>query len=390
MSVKVSEALYNFLQARKTAANADLVDRWSIDFECQVNVHAADGEPVEGKKSTWSNGIYTWHSIRVPKNAATDPSWEDYQINYPFDLYAEGIGMTGWRWRDRRSLWFGYDFDALTAHAQGIGISDAQLEKVKAAACALPYVEVRRSTGGKGIHLYVRLSEEGIPTQNHTEHATLARSVLGMMSAEVGFDFASAIDACGGVMWIYHRKMSAENHGLEIIKPAVQHLSAADLPGDWRDNVQSLKKSQAERKSTPKPRQPVDDDFCRTSDFGFLLEHDWKKSGEYFVRPGTDKDVSASIIAAADGTRLLHVFSTNAQPFEAERNYNAFTAYAMLNHDGDSEAARAALAKQGYGRLWIRLITCRNWIPQVMSWTISSKTRWLPGSRASWPVPRRH
>ena len=128
----VSEALHNFLQARKTPANADLVDRLSIDMEVQVNVIAADGEPVAGKKSTWSNGSDTWHSIRIPKNAATDPTWEDYKIGFPFDLYAEGIGMTGWDWKARRSRHFGYDFDALTGHAQGIGIDDEAIGKSQA------------------------------------------------------------------------------------------------------------------------------------------------------------------------------------------------------------------------------------------------------------------
>ena len=237
----VSEALHNFLQARKTSANADLVARWSADYETQVNVIAADGEPVAGKKSTWTNGSNTWHSIRIPRNAASDPTWDDYKIGYPFDLYAEGIGMTGWRWRDRRSRHFGYDFDALTAHAKGIGIEDKDLEKVKQAAEALPYVEVRRSTGGKGIHLYVYLDDAGVPTENHTEHAALARCILGMMSAECGFDFASAIDACGHVMWVWHRKMTAENHGLEIIKPTTKRLSEADLPANWRDHIEVVK-----------------------------------------------------------------------------------------------------------------------------------------------------
>ena len=161
-------------------------------METQVNVMAGDGEPVAGKKSTWTNGSDTWHTIRIPKNAATDPTWEDYKIGYPFDLYAEGIGMTGWDWKARCSRHFGYDFDALTGHAQGIGIEEKELEKVKRAACALPYVEVRRSTGGGGIHLYVYIDDAGIPTENHTEHAALARCILGMMSAECGFDFASA------------------------------------------------------------------------------------------------------------------------------------------------------------------------------------------------------
>ena len=116
----VSESLHSFLHARKTPANADLVEHWSIDMEVQLNVIAADGEPVAGKQSTWSNGSDTWHSIRIPRNAATAPTWEDYRIGYPFDLYAEGIGMTGWDWKARRSRHFGYDFDALTGHAQGI------------------------------------------------------------------------------------------------------------------------------------------------------------------------------------------------------------------------------------------------------------------------------
>jgi hypothetical protein len=32
--------------------------------------------------------------------------------------------------------------------------------------------------------------------------ASLARCVLGLMSAETGFDFAADIDVCGGIMWI--------------------------------------------------------------------------------------------------------------------------------------------------------------------------------------------
>ena len=58
----VSEALHDFLHARKTPANQDLVDRCSINMEVQVNVMAGDGEPVAGKKSTWTNGSDTWHS----------------------------------------------------------------------------------------------------------------------------------------------------------------------------------------------------------------------------------------------------------------------------------------------------------------------------------------
>ena len=71
--------------------------------------------------------------------------------------------MTGWEWQSRRSRWVAFDFDSLTAHAKGIGVSDEELERVKHAAMAWPGVEIRKSTGGAGIHIYVYL--DGIPTR---------------------------------------------------------------------------------------------------------------------------------------------------------------------------------------------------------------------------------
>jgi len=253
---KASEAFHAFLRARKTAANTDLVARWSTEMETQLNVAVGDGEPVAGKRTTWSDGINEWFNIRIPKNAATDPTWNDYELRFPLDLHAEGIGMTGWRWTTKRSCWCGFDFDAITNHAKGIGIDDDQLERVKQAACALPYVEVRKSTGGGGIHLYVYFADDGIPTENHTEHAALARCILGMMSGDTGFDFASQIDACGHVMWIWHRKMTPENQGLAILKPAEKHLALADLPHNWRDHIEVVKR----RRNKVRINQIAEDD----------------------------------------------------------------------------------------------------------------------------------
>jgi len=235
---QVSEALHAFLQARKTPANQDLVDRWHVGLETQVNVAAGDGEPVAGKRSTWSNGTDTWWNIRVPRNANSEPSWNDYNLSFSFTEHAEGIGMTGWDWQARCSRWVAFDFDALTNHAKGVGVTDEELEKVKQAAMLPEYVEVRKSTGGGGIHLYVYFDEAGIPCENHTVHAALARCVLGMMSSDTGFDFASQIDCCGGVMWVWHRKMTPENQGLSRIKAATKVLSAADLPANWRDHIE--------------------------------------------------------------------------------------------------------------------------------------------------------
>lgn len=239
----VTESVRLFLENRATAANADLIGRvmahWP-DLEFQVNVAAGNGELVSGKRTTWSDGINSWWNIRCPKNASTEPSWIDYEMQWPLDEHAEGVGFTGWQFKDRKSLWVGFDIDSLTSHAQGIGISDNELEKVKGAVSALPYVETRRSTGGGGLHLYVYL--DSIPTANHTEHAALARCVLGMMSSECNFPFASQIDACGLILWCWHRKMSVENRGLEVIKPSTKILTINDLPTNWKDHVEVITK----------------------------------------------------------------------------------------------------------------------------------------------------
>ena len=243
--MKVTQAIEVFLKARSNANNVDLVARWSDSMETQVNVAPGDGEPVEGKRSTWSDGINSWWNIRLPRNAADKPEWDDYELKFPFERYADGIGCTGWDWKAPCSRYVAFDFDSITTHAKGVGVTDDELEQVRQAASALPYVETRRSTGGSGIHLYVYFDAAGIPTNNHTEHAALARCILGMMSSETTFDFASQIDCCGGVMWVYHKKMTAENEGLKILKPATKELSVADLPANWRDHIEVVQKKRS-------------------------------------------------------------------------------------------------------------------------------------------------
>lgn len=138
-------------------------------------------------------------------------------------------------------------------------------------------------------------------------------------------------------------------------------LSADCLPVKLPEAVMDKLLASAEPEkpeAKPIPKHQVDDDFCCTSDWKFLEDHGWKLSGEQATRPGKEKGASASFCKAEDGTRLLHVFSTNAQPLEAG-NYNAFDAYRLLNHKGDVEATRADLLKQGYGRMRIELISSK-------------------------------
>jgi Family of unknown function (DUF5906) len=259
----VVQSIGLFLTAKLATHNCpDLLRRY-LDvverMETQVKVSAGSGWAVDGKTSTYTDGLDDWWNIRIPKKADSEPYWREYTLSWPLDLHAEGIGSTGWDYVNRRSMWVGFDFDELTDHSKGTGaITAAELDRVKEAACALPYVEVRKSTGGKGLHLYVFFDFKKIVTENHTVHAALARTILGMMSTEAGFDFASQLDVCGGNMWVWHRKSTPENGGLRLIKKAEKVLSDDDIPVNWKDNVAVVTRKRAKIRVGGVPEADLD------------------------------------------------------------------------------------------------------------------------------------
>jgi hypothetical protein len=236
----VLESLTNFFKNVAAQHNApELIARWSPDLETQVNVAVDNGEPVDGQRHTYSDGIEKWFNIRIPKGAADNPVWKDYELQWVLDKHVEAIGTTGWDWVNRRSLCVGFDFDSISDHAKGVGITDDQLAKVREHVSNIDYIETRRSTGGNGLHLraWFKTGDDEIKTANHAEHAALARCVLAMLTTETGFDFAQHIDVCGGNMWLWHRKMTTDNEGLSLIKPATKCLGLGDLPTNWRDHL---------------------------------------------------------------------------------------------------------------------------------------------------------
>ena len=239
-----TQAIKSFLTAR---THADLAELYSDEMETQVNVAQDGGERIDGdfRGRQWhgfSDGMTTWKPIRIPYGANTnEPSFDDNEMSFDLDAHAEGIGMTGWNWKRKESWWVGFDFDAITGHADAHKgkLSDKELEAVQTAACAISWVTVRRSTSGNGLHLYVLL--EPVETNNHTEHAALGRAILGMMAAKVGFDFYSKVDVCGGNMWVWHRKMRG-TPGLLLIK---QGEKLDTVPDNWREHVPVVKGTKA-------------------------------------------------------------------------------------------------------------------------------------------------
>ena len=233
MLISKSQSIKAFLTQ---FAPSDLASLYNHDMEVQVNVAKDNGEPVQGdyKGKLWrgySDGVQTWKPIRIPLFANTEPEFNDSPMSYDLAAHAEGIGMTGWDWKSRLSRWVAFDFDAIIGHSDKHTkkLSDLELDQIVKALESIPCVTIRKSTGGKGLHLYVFL--DPIPTANHNEHAAVARAVLSQLSGLAGFDFGSKVDICGGNMWVWHRKMAGTD-GLQIIKRGVEF---ACVPANWRD-----------------------------------------------------------------------------------------------------------------------------------------------------------
>jgi hypothetical protein len=274
-----TQAIERFL---KSATHPDLANLYTYDMECQVNVAQDSGERVEGdykgrRWHGWTDGMTTWKSFRIPWKANTEPEYTDSDMSFDITAHAEGIGMTGWDWVKRVSKWVGFDFDAITGHAQGL--SDTELTEIKESVTKIPWVQIRKSTSGSGLHLYVFLDD--VPTANHNEHAALARAVLGMLAALTGYDFQSKVDICGGNMWVWHRKMKGTD-GLELIKSSIK---LDKVPPNWRDHVKVV--SGSRRKNLPqdisepdlfeelagqRPKVTLDDEHQKV--IQYLTEHD--------------------------------------------------------------------------------------------------------------------
>lgn len=238
------DAIKNFLADH---THKDLANLYDECMECQVNVGRDNGERVEGdfkgkQWHGWTDGIQTWKSFRIPYKANSEPEYnKDTKINFDLSVHAEGIGMTGWDWENRVSKWVAFDFDSIVGHA--VGLTDQEMQDIINRATEVDWVTIRKSTSGKGIHLYVYLDD--VDTENHTEHAALARAILGQLSALTGFDFQSKVDCCGGNMWVWHRKMMGTD-GLTLIKKGG---ILYDIPPNWRDHLNVVKGSR--RKNLP-------------------------------------------------------------------------------------------------------------------------------------------
>lgn len=208
----------NFLRANTLS---DLSNLYNRNMQAHVLV-GLDSGTKEGTVVT--DGIETWYPFVIN-------SEEDClkQVTYNFDSHVEAIGLTGWDWKNQASHWVAFDFDSLLNHKSGL--SEADLKEIQSKVFDIDWITIRKSTSGKGLHLYVFLNPV-IPTSSRSEHSALARAILHKLTALTGINFKDKVDVCGGNMFIWHRKMKGTD-GLSIIK---QGQPLTSIP-NWQEQV---------------------------------------------------------------------------------------------------------------------------------------------------------
>ena len=212
------------------------------ELELQINVGQDGGTKVQNQTKAghkwWgyegvepaSGRVETWKPFRIPYNSNTENAhYEDRPLSYSTDRW-EAIGFTGWNWVNKQSEWIGYDFDSITSHSKGL--TDEELQQIRSSIENISWVTAIRSTSGRGLHFYISL-EPSISTSSHTEHAALARAILGIISLRVGYPLEQKVDTCGGILWCWHRNQTVDAY--TIIHAAESPLK--NVPTNWREHV---------------------------------------------------------------------------------------------------------------------------------------------------------
>jgi len=224
-----TQAIQDFLLLQECG-----IDLYLPQMEVQVNVISGPEQVKKEKTVVWTNGIDTWSSFRIPykgSGADAEPNYKDDILDWDMNKYAEAIGLSGWDWFNRQSKWVGFDFDSISNHSQGL--TDDELDSLRTKISDIPWVTLRRSKSGKGFHLYIFFADP-VSTQNHFEHAALARAILSQLSALLDFKFEDKVDVAGGILWIWHKEASTETQSFKMIK---EGKLLDIIPSNWKEYI---------------------------------------------------------------------------------------------------------------------------------------------------------
>lgn len=288
-------------------------------------------------------------------------TWERYQ-----STCATRAEIEAW-FTTNRSLGIGLVCGAVSGHLvlfefDDLGVYDRFLVAASEAGLGPLVARIREGyeeqTPGDGIHWFCRVPPGSAKTEALARRMGLDRNdkpcALPLIETKGQGGYAIIAPSSGGV----HpsgKPYVLRSGGVGSITP----ITEAE-----RDALWSLARSFTEIEP-PQPREEhvnadgkwlirPGDDFNACADWRDILEpHGWEAVKErseatLWRRPG-GYEGGWGASTNHGGRDLLHVWTTAAPPFQPDKSYAKFTAYALLNHDGDFRAAAAMLEAEGYG-----------------------------------------
>jgi len=216
---RTREAIGNFLSNRQ-ADSPFLLHRYNTDLETQIMTSTSGDKDEETGKYTDSETGETWGNLRWPYQAGTDPNYTDPSITFSPAARVERVGTTWWDYVNKRSVAVGIDIDSSEGHAETtVTNNDDDISQIIRKLEALDYVTVVRSTGGKGIHVYVFFDPANLPVaNNHHEHTIVARKTLELIQEDIGYNLKSHVDCVGSVFWVWAKSSPAGHPGFNLLK----------------------------------------------------------------------------------------------------------------------------------------------------------------------------
>lgn len=124
------------------------------------------------------------------------------------------FGVSGWDYHNKTSHFLSIDVD-LAGTKKIDGVTQERMDEIITACSGLPYLEVRKSTHGKGLLIRAFL-QEGISSETNMEHKKLCKTLIQQINQDTKLELVLGkdVDKYGEIAWIWSSEQNEDSFAL--------------------------------------------------------------------------------------------------------------------------------------------------------------------------------